>query len=253
MKNLIFVVMHKKYNVPQFPPYKSIAVGPNKSNFATAYEDDDGKANIADKNATYCELTAHYWIWKNISEDYNNIGLNHYRRYFGNSKLQRKKILVDENVTKYLRKYDIILPEPWYWKMTVAEKYYVDGWGKKKDLMTTRKAIQRYYPGYLKDFDSVLNQHSASYCNMFIMNKERFNNYSEWLFTILNYVEANTDISKYTPEEKRIYGYLSELLLNVWVQKNNLKIKYLPMMQKELPFSYKLKMSIKFFLLKHFY
>lgn len=253
MQNLIFVVMHKPYKTPNISPYKSIAVGPNKNNFVTVYKDNKGEDNIANKNASYCELTAHYWIWKNVAKKYKNIGLNHYRRYLGNSEFQRLKILKDKNISKYLKKYDIILPKPWYWKMSVAEKYYIDGLGKKKDLETARNAIKKYYPTYLNSFDSVLDRHYASYCNMFITNRERFMEYSEWLFKILDYVELNTDISNYTPEEKRVYGYLSELLLNVWVDKNNLKIKYLPMIQKELPFKYKIKTSIKFFLLKNFY
>mgnify|MGYP006064341235 FL=1 len=100
MKNLIFIVMHKQYKVPNKLPYKSIAVGANKNTFETNYKDDAGKENIASKNSTYCELTAHYWVWKNIANDYDNIGLNHYRRYFGNSKLQRTKLLQDNKITK---------------------------------------------------------------------------------------------------------------------------------------------------------
>ena len=37
--------------------------------------------NIASKNDNYCELTACYWLWKNVS-DIDYIGLCHYRRYF---------------------------------------------------------------------------------------------------------------------------------------------------------------------------
>lgn len=253
MKNLIFIVMHKQYKVTDKLPYKSIAVGANKDTFDTNYKDDIGKENIANKNSTYCELTAHYWVWKNIANDYDNIGLNHYRRYFGNSRLQRTRLLQDNKITKYLKKYDIILPDPWYWKMTVAEKYYIDGWGRKKDILTTREAIKKYYPDYLKAFDIVMKQNHASYCNMFITNRENFVKYSNWLFKILKYVEKNIDISNYTPEEQRVFGYLSELLLNVWVYKNGFRIKYLPMIQKELPLSYKVKSNIKFFLIKRIY
>ena len=41
MKNLLFVVTHKKdYFIPKLEMYKSIAVGPNKSQIESDYRDD---------------------------------------------------------------------------------------------------------------------------------------------------------------------------------------------------------------------
>lgn len=245
MNNLLFTVMHKEYQVPTFSPYKSISVGPNKDKFEANYRDDSGD-NIANKNSSYCELTAQYWVWKNIANEFDNIGLVHYRRFFANSNSPSKKLLTDENIQKYLNSYDIILPKKWYWNMTVAEFYYVVGQGKQKDLTTTRKAMEKYYPEYLSSFDKILNGHSASYCNMMVTDRDRFKSYSEWLFKVLGYVEDNTDISEYTPAEARIFGYLSEILLNVWVDHNQLKVKYLPMIKKESSIKDELKEQIRF-------
>ena len=68
---------------------------------------------------------------------------------------------------------------------------------------------------------------------MFIMKRNDFDFYSSWLFSILSKVEEVTDLSDYTVAEARIYGYLSEILLNVWVMHNKLNIKYLPMIEIE--------------------
>ena len=59
--------------------------------------------------------------------------------------------------------------------------------------------------------------------------------------------KKNTDLGNYTPAEARIYGYLSELLLNVWVSKNQLKVKYLPMIKKDNSFKDLIKSKVKFF------
>lgn len=38
------------------------------------------------------------------------------------------------------------------------------------------------HPDYKADADAVLNGHTAAFCNMFIMKKDIFFEYNEWLF-----------------------------------------------------------------------
>ena len=66
-----------------------------------------------------------------------------------------------------------------------------------------------------------------SYANMFIMPQGLFQSYAKWLFDILFEMEKYEDMTGYTIQEKRLYGYLGELLLNVWILKNGLKCKHL--------------------------
>lgn len=232
MKSLLFVVTHKQnFSIPKENIYKSIAVGKNSSEINADYMDCSGD-NISSKNPNYCELTAHYWIWKNMLNEYDVFGLCHYRRYFANSYFERFKILENKTIDKLLEKYDVILPASWSWKNNV-KIIYKNGDGKEKDLETVRKVILEEYPEYVKDYDSVLNRRYSSYCNMFIMKRNDFDCYSSWLFSILSKVEEVTDLSDYTVAEARIYGYLSEILLNVWVMHNKLNIKYLPMIEIE--------------------
>lgn len=81
---------------------------------------------------------------------------------------------------------------------------------------------------------------------MFVMRQKYFNEYSEWLFNILDYAENKIDLTDYTPEEARVFGYLAELLINVWVDNKGLKVKYLPMIKKEISFKQRIKDKIKF-------
>ena len=63
---------------------------------------------------------------------------------------------------------------------------------------------------------------------MFIMDKKLFNEYAKWVFFILEELEKQVDISNYTDYNKRIYGFLSERLFNVWIEKHQeLKINTL--------------------------
>lgn len=57
--------------------------------------------------------------------------------------------------------------------------------------------------------------------NMFVMKKEYFDQYVEWMFSILGKVEEQLDISTYDTYESRVYGFVSELLLDVWLEVNN--------------------------------
>ena len=41
------------------------------------------------------------------------------------------------------------------------------------------------------------------------------------------------DLSGYTIQEARIFGYLSEILLNVWACEKKMKIKHMPMIKTE--------------------
>jgi len=65
------------------------------------------------------------------------------------------------------------------------------------------------------------------------MKREVFDAYCEWLFNILQYVEKRTDLSGYSAQEARIYGYLSERLLNVWLFANKVKCKSMRIVNTE--------------------
>ena len=116
MKNLVFVVTHKKFQIPQpvyHSPYQIVVVGSGADLWRdnNIWRDCEG-INIADKNSHYCELTAHYYVWKNKAEHYDVVGLCHYRRFFTKNRfsLNPKYFLTNKDIDKILLKYDIILP-----------------------------------------------------------------------------------------------------------------------------------------------
>lgn len=123
-----------------------------------------------------------------------------------------------------MNSYDIILPRLHKCGMTVKEFYYKHGEGKEKDIKEIERIIRERYPEYVSAMEKVFNSTQASYWNLAVMKKNQFVEYCKWLFDILFELEKRIDLSGYTPAEARIYGYLSEILLNIWVEKEKLKV-----------------------------
>jgi len=222
----IIIATHKKYKMPEDKMYKPVQVGAEGKEDLGYQKDNEGE-NISQKNPYYCELTGLYWAWKNLNADY--IGLSHYRRHFTASKTIPKKeeekfkiLLNNEQVEKILERTDIILPK--------ARKYYIENlYDHYKHTMhiepldETRKIIEEQCPEYLIEFDKLHKRTSAHMFNMFIMKKEYLNRYCDWMFKILFELEKRIDPKQYDSFHARYLGRISELLLDVWINTNNLK------------------------------
>lgn len=224
----IIVATHKKYQMPSDKMYLPVQVGKEgKENIG--YQPDNEGDNISSKNPYFCELTGLYWAWKNLDADY--IGLAHYRRHFSINKViprnENKKfecILKQDETDKILDNTDIILPK--------KRNYYIENLYSHYEhtmfiepLDETRKIIQEKYPEYLEEFEKLHKRTSAHMFNMFIMKKEILNDYCTWLFDILFELEKRIDVSQYDSFHARFFGRVSELLLDVWINKNGLNYK----------------------------
>ena len=76
----ILVAYHKESILIENEIFMPLQVGKQFSDNILEMQGDNEGDNISDKNSTYCEMTAVYWAWKNLSCDY--YGLCHYRRLF---------------------------------------------------------------------------------------------------------------------------------------------------------------------------
>ena len=221
------IATHKTYWMPQDDVYLPLHVG-KEGKADLGYVGDNTGEHISNKNANYCELTGLYWAWKNLDCDY--IGLCHYRRYFAtNAKSQDKKemVLHKFDYEKLLDQYDILLPQKRnYYIETVRSQY--EHAHKKSDLDEVEKIVQELYPEYSEAFTVVMNRRTLHIFNMFVMKKENFDKYCKWLFDILFKLEKRIDITDYDPYNARVFGFLSERLFNVWLEKQQLKVKELP-------------------------
>ncbi len=232
----ILVATHKKYWMPKDDIYIPLHVG-RDGKADLGYIGDNSGENISAKNANYCELTGLYWSWKNIKCDY--IGLCHYRRYFAaenihisNAEKKKAAILHRTDYEKLLQKYDVILPvKRNYYIETVRSQY--EHAHNKCDLDEAERIIQELYPKYSEAFEKVMGRTKLHILNMFVMKKQLFDEYCSWLFSILFELEKRIDVTNYSQYEARVFGFISERLFNVWLEKQQLKVKEMPVINLE--------------------
>lgn len=235
----MYVITHKHFYYQNLPNgYMPLLVGANKNANPDNFLTDNTGNNISAKNVSYCEETGLYWIIKNTND--KNIGISHYRRYFANFKNRKYMLLsillkgkVKPISTEIL---DEILKNGYAWIVsqqeaggpgTIWNQFALNH--NIEDLKTTEKVISDLYPEYLSDFEQVIkNSETGSFYNMFYTSRQEAEAYSNWLFDILFEVEKQTNIADYDSYQKRLYGFLAERLMNVWLHHRKAKVKYLP-------------------------
>ena len=233
MKNIVILVAtHKSAQMPEDDIYLPIQVGAQNNSVDLGFVKDDEGENISQKNPHYCELTALYWAWKNLEADY--IGLTHYRRHFIMNHAGDKwsRVASREYIESLLDSNDIILPKPRNYYIETSYSQYVHA-HHKEDLDYTRDIISEKYPEYISEYDKLMNSTKGHRFNMFIMKREYYDKYMEWLFDILFELENRLDISSYSDYDKRVFGFVSERLLDVWVQTNKYSYIELPVQYME--------------------
>ncbi|KAB7790333.1 DUF4422 domain-containing protein [Bifidobacterium leontopitheci] len=238
----LFVSCHKPgIHIPDNPLLQPIHVGAAISNVTLpGMLRDDGSDNISAKNRSYCELTAQYWAWKNVDADY--YGFLHYRRYFnfsgkelpihhepfifGDVVEERNddatlKLLGNDEATmrRVIESHDFIAPTMAYAPdvKTVYEHYQYSAGHHIEDLDTVLDIIKLKYPEIWPSAERYINQKGIYACNMFVMNRELFHEYSAFLFDVLAEHEKLTDISHYTAVARRVSGYLGERLCGMYL------------------------------------
>lgn len=224
----ILVATHKKYWMPSDILYVPIQVGAEGKNIDLGYTKDNTGENISNKNKNYCELTGLYWGWKNLKADY--IGLAHYRRHFCKKRIigeKKENVLTNLQVQELLSDCDILLPKPRNYYIETNYSQYVHA-HHAVDLDITREIIYEKYPQYIEAYDASMKKTSGHRFNMFIMKKNKLDKYCEWLFDILFELEKRLDISEYNQNDARVFGFVSERLLDVWIDTNNYKYKDIP-------------------------
>ena len=190
MKDLnVYVLTYNKACLPlpymQDGNHRMLQVGADISGVNISDLKDNTGDNISDKNPFYCELTGHYWLWKNV-HDLKNIGVEHFCRHLN----------VDENViNKLLETNKIILPTPLVRDdITIQDFYRTFHIGADIDLV--ENIVKDLYPEYSESWDKHIKSGTTMYyANSFITKKENFDSICEFIFGILFEFEKRRGIT----------------------------------------------------------
>ena len=189
------------------------------------------------KGSFYSEILTYSYAAKNIPlKDY--VGFCHYRRYFA---------FLDNvpNMDILFNEHDVIVAKPLKLNRTVRDQYATCH--NIEDMEIVEFIVKHKYQEYYDTLETFLNSKVLFPYNMFIMKKEDFLEYIEFINGILDeYVKfVGTDIEgrinnnkekylkSFSPNDSvdyqyRIAGYLAERLTNVFILKKFRKIGICP-------------------------
>lgn len=223
-------------NNKYYIPVRCGAVYDERSN-VTVIGDDSGD-NISEKRMSFCELTVQYWAWKNIEADY--YGLCHYRRYLSFSETTypeadeesnngcvvadyiseanvKKFSLLEDAISKAVQKYDVIANKPIKAKKTNYQAMLDSpDYHDIKDVDKAIAIVKRLYPYMSSIVDEYMGSKEVRLYNCFVMKKEIFNEYCQWLFNILFELEKELDMSHYSQQKYRTPGTIGERLYGIY-------------------------------------
>lgn len=86
----------------------------------------------------------------------------------------------------------------------------------------TGEVIREKYPEDYPLFEKLVHENHTYFGNICVMKKPLFDAYCAWLFDIFAEVRKRINIDSYDSYHKRVFGFISEFLLYVWVTKHKL-------------------------------
>ena len=232
MKIQVIVAAHKFYRMPDDPMYLPIHVGKAGKDLDLGFQGDNTGENISEKNPTFCELTGLYWAWKNLDADY--IGLSHYRRHFRGKKGRNKWdcILTGSEAEALLKGGEVLLPRRRnYFIENVYDQYCHAH--PREGLDLALKLASATGPAFEQAAGNLKKCTWTHLFNMFIMSRERLDAYCGWLFPILFAMEEQLDISGWSGNDQRVFGFVAERLLDVWLEAEGIPYREVPVMFME--------------------
>lgn len=216
-------------------PFFNIQCGKDSTEITLDMQGDNDGNELSKVNKYWSEITGMYWAWKNLPKS-KYVGLCSYRRFFNfkNSVkpvelvktefAQRRLAEIDyDNIDEIFATKDIILPVPYTYAWSirrVCSKNYNDA-----DFDKLEEHIKKNNPEYYPAYKSVMyDSNSVVGHNMYVMKWDDFQEYCAWVFSILFAMKKKINPEDYPINKVRVFGYMHELLLPVYVKHKKMKV-----------------------------
>ncbi len=258
MKDIKIFVAHtcgQDNQIIDNPLYVNVIGGAvnEKRNYLTMLGDNTGD-NISELNKNFSEYSVIYWAWKNRKCDY--YGLCHYRRFlsFSDKKFRTDGLQVimpslspvvyhtlgldnEERMRREIEKYDMIVPfdhdvvedECRDKRVRNAKHFWLKyhaSYLKKTEFDMMLDLIKKYNPEYLDDAISYMQGTRFRGFNCFIMKKELFDEFCEYVFPMLFEFHEKCDRTQNSTLTNRNVGYAGEWFFSIWVENKIKSHKY---------------------------
>jgi hypothetical protein len=229
------------------------------------YDGDLDGVNISEKNI-HSEMRHQFYVWKNLLANNDYVGFEHYRRTFFLDPLPEH--LVKEKFPRIYQLRKIFTSEPSKHNVLVKADLFseyldmreslsdeihaaVENWVRRHDVVVQRahpepldvqwrsifgmNKLWSYLLAAAKNTRffasrgaSIETRMQGSYCNMYIMRSELFDEYMEFWSEAMSYLEP-----KLEPLE-RLYGHFAERLFNMYLYQKQIETPLLA--DHRLPF-----------------
>lgn len=201
--------------------------------FDNCFGDNDFEGNISHLNRRTGFLTGTYWAWKN----YEKLGNPQYFGSFGYRKLLAPTYIAN------MHNYDVILPQKTEFYKTIREQC-IDCHGKLF-YNTALDIVSKTYPEEAEDIKTYFERINGYFYEIYIMKKEIFFEFCEWIFKILfnlykaypeqihaskkkDFLSAFLEIDEVS-KEKRDFAFILERITGYYLYKLSKRsdIKYI--------------------------
>lgn len=131
----------------------------------------------------------------------------------------------EENVFDFAQGYDVVVPAKIPLNTSLYEQYLQNH--RKKDLDLATDVIKELCPDYCDSVDKAMANNSMYPLGNFVMKKEIYNDFCEWLFNVLGELDKRIDWNNYGRYRDIVSSnFAAERFLNIWLQHNShLKVK----------------------------